>query len=62
MTTPKHLNIAELFDFENKARIEKVRGDITARLRKACDHLSDEEFSALVDKMTQVQVNGEERR
>ena len=41
---------------ERKARFEEVRNSIARRLRKACGHLPPEEFDALVDKMTRVQI------
>lgn len=45
----------------NEARAEKVRGDIARRLRHVCRDMSDEDFLALVEKMTQVQLRGELR-
>jgi len=46
---------------EDKARIETIRSDIAGRLQKSCRHLPQEEFVALVDKMTSVQIGGEAR-
>ena len=61
MKTPRRLRIAELLDLENTDRVEKIRSDIACRLRKACGHLSDEEFAVLVEKMMRVQLGGERR-
>ena len=52
------------FDFGEvppDARAEKIRLDIATRLRDICHNLTDEEFSALVEKMTNVQLKGERR-
>jgi hypothetical protein len=54
-------DVEAFFGTEDKARIEGVRTSIANRLRKACSHLSDEEFAALVEKMTKVQLGGERR-
>ena len=43
------------------ARTERIRLDIATRLRAICHNLTDEDFSALVDKMTNVQLRGERR-
>ena len=43
------------------ARAERIRFDIAARLRGICHNFTDEEFSALIDKMTSVQLRGERR-
>jgi hypothetical protein len=39
-----------------------IRRDVAQRLRKACVHLSDEEFDELVDKIVKVQLEGERPR
>jgi hypothetical protein len=41
--------------------MEKVASDSAGRLKKACSHLSEEEFEALVNTMTKVQ-HGDELR
>jgi hypothetical protein len=41
------------------ARHEMVRADIARRLRKACSHLGDDEFAALVEQMVDVQLKSE---
>ena len=41
---------------EEKARYEEVRKSLAKRLKKACAHLSPEEFDELVEKMTKVQI------
>ena len=51
------LTIAEL----EAARRASVRADIAKRVKGACTHLSDEEFSRLVDEMTDRQLKGERR-
>lgn len=43
------------------ARRASVRADIAKRVRRACTHLSEEEFSRLVDAMTDRQLKGERR-
>jgi hypothetical protein len=47
------------FERETKARDEKVRSGIAERLKKACSYLPDAEFTALVDKIANVQVMAE---
>ncbi len=42
-------------------RYEMIRKDIALRLRKACSHLGDEEFAALVDRIVKIQLGGEGR-
>ena len=46
---------------EEKARAEGIRKSITKRLRKACSYMSEEDFNALVDKMTKMQMTGDRR-
>lgn len=46
---------------ERDLRAKRIREDIAKRLRRACSHLSDEEFAALVDKMTKTQLHFEGR-
>ena len=43
------------------ARKASIRADIAKRVKRACTHLSDEEFSRLVDEMTERQLKGERR-
>lgn len=43
------------------ARRASVRADIARRVKRACTHLSDAEFSQLVDEMTDRQLKGERR-
>ena len=49
------------FEDERDLRTQAIRTDIAKRLRRACSHLSDEEFSVLVEKMTNEQMRGEGR-
>ena len=42
-------------------RAERVRDDIAKRLRHICANLTDDEFSALIEQMTKVQLRGERR-
>jgi hypothetical protein len=51
------ITVAEL----EAARRASVRADIAKRVKRACTHLSDEEFSRLVDEMTDRQIRGERR-
>jgi hypothetical protein len=55
--TRVNVTVAEL----EAARRASVRADIAKRIRRACTHLSDEEFSRLVDEMTDRQLKGERR-
>jgi hypothetical protein len=50
-----------LEDDPQSARRVAIRADISRRLRRICPHYSDEEFSDLVDSMTQRQLDGERR-
>jgi hypothetical protein len=38
----------------NAARADQLKADISARLRRVCSHLTDEQFAALVDDVAQV--------
>ena len=49
------------FEQGEELRIEKIRSDLAARLKKACSYLDEEEFRVLLDKMTRVQLGGEGR-
>lgn len=42
-------------------RGQGIRDDIAKRIRCVCGHLSEEDFAALVDSMTRVQLRGERR-
>jgi hypothetical protein len=44
------------FEQEDQLRFDEVRKSIARRLKKACSHLSAEDFDALVEKMARVQV------
>ena len=48
-------------DPDRNPRHEAIRKDITKRLRKSCSSLSEEEFTALVEKILKVQVDGERK-
>lgn len=50
-----------LEDDPQSARRVAIRADISHRLRRICPHYSEEEFSDLVDVMTQRQLDGERR-
>jgi len=50
-----------LLDQEEQLRVEKVRSEIAGRLHKACNHLTDEDFVKLVNRITKVQLEGEGR-
>jgi len=58
---PTKLKVSELFQQDTDARVAKIRLDIGRRLRKACNHLSEEEFATLVEGMMRVQLAGENR-
>ena len=42
-------------------RAAKIREDIAKRLRPICANLTDEDFFALVEQMTNIQLRGERR-
>ena len=42
-------------------RAEKIRSDIAKRLRPVCRNLTDEDFCALIERMTKVQLRAERR-
>jgi hypothetical protein len=44
------------FEQEDQLRFDEVRKSIARRLKKACSHLSVEDFDVLVEKMARVQV------
>jgi hypothetical protein len=54
-------NASSFWDEQQKLRAKSIRDDISKRLRRVCSHLSDEEFDALVDKMTKNQLHSEGR-
>jgi hypothetical protein len=43
------------------ARRAGIRADISRRIKRACTHLTDDEFTRLVDEMTDRQLRGERR-
>jgi hypothetical protein len=57
----KNLDLGKIIEREDKVRSDQVRSDVASRLKKACCHLQDAEFAALVDKITAVQLRGERR-
>ena len=60
--TPKYVSDSSLLglhEAERSARHEAIRADVARSLRKACSHLSDEAFAALVDKIVGVQLKAE---
>ena len=42
-------------------RAEQLRSDISARLRRVCTHLSDEQFAELVADIAEVTLKYEEK-
>lgn len=58
MIVPDKLNLGRpaSFELEDQLRFDEVRKSIERRLKKACSHLSAEDFEALVEKMARVQV------
>ena len=42
-------------------RAETIRDDIAIRLRPICSHLTDEDFSALIERMVTAQLLRERR-
>jgi hypothetical protein len=51
--------LGNVLEQADKTRHEDIRRDIAQRLRKACSHLSDEDFAALVHKIVKVQLKSE---
>jgi hypothetical protein len=51
------LTVAEM----EAARRAGVRADISRRIKRACTHLTDDDFTRLVDEMTDRQLRGERR-
>jgi hypothetical protein len=51
----------EVFEQADGIRHEAIRKDIAKRLRKACSHLSEEDFAALVQEIVKVQLKSEGR-
>ena len=45
-----------------KMRRDLIREDIAKRLRKVCSHLSEKEFTKLVNSMADQKLKGERRR
>jgi hypothetical protein len=54
-------SLGDLFEQENSIRHEDIRKDIATRLRKACSHLTEEDFAALVLRIVKVQLKSEGR-
>ena len=46
---------------QHSERRERIRSDISLRLRRVCPDYSDDEFNRLLDAMTDEQLKGEER-
>ena len=40
-------------------RVDQLKGEISARLRRVCSHLTDEQFAALVDDIAHVTLRYE---
>jgi hypothetical protein len=57
--TTTNRDILGLKEADTNARHEAIRVDVARRLRKACSHLSEEEFAALVAKIVGVQLKAE---
>jgi hypothetical protein len=51
------LTVAEM----EAARRAGIRADISRRIRRACTNLTEDEFTRLVDEMTDRQLRGERR-
>lgn len=49
-------------DSREDSRADVIRRDMVKRIRRACAHLSDEEFLRLVDAMVEKQLRSERRR
>jgi hypothetical protein len=53
--------LGNVFEQDDNIRHESIRKDIANRLRKACSHLNDEDFAALVQEIVKVQLKSEGR-
>lgn len=62
MQLAKSGRAASTKDAFHQSRKETIRDDIAKRLRHVCSHLSDQEFSKLVDTMADQKLKGERRR
>lgn len=49
-------------DHNRSLRKETIRADLVRRLRNVCAHLSDEDFSHLIDMMVDRQIRSERRK
>jgi hypothetical protein len=58
---PTRLDALSHSEEDRRLRGEAIRVDIARRLRKACSHLSDEEFATLIERMVNVQLGSERR-
>lgn len=54
---PVNFTVSEM----EAVRREGIRADISRRIKRACTHLTDDEFTRLVDEMTDRQLRGERR-
>ena len=61
LARPRRFKPMDAFERKENPRYDAIRKDVANRLRKACGHLSAEEFAALVDKIVEVQLKGEKR-
>ena len=59
LTGPENRDLIEVVAAEDKLRLDKIRKDVATRLRKACEYLSDEDFTVLVEKIALVQLRAE---
>lgn len=53
--------VTDIFEQADNVRHERIRKDIATRLRKACSHLPDDDFAALVETMVMHQLKSEGR-
>jgi hypothetical protein len=44
-------------DLERSIAVDSAKREIAARVRPVCDHLCDEEFDALVQRMAEIDVH-----
>jgi len=57
----KHERSRELTSGVERTRREIIQADISRRIGRVCGHLSEENFSELVEKMTERQLRSEHR-
>jgi hypothetical protein len=61
MGSEQKRSFTSMYDELATAHRTEIRKGISRRIKKCCAHLSDEDFLALVESMTERQLTGERR-